>query len=452
MFDWDDQELANIIWGEEGKSEDHIVPYSNEAYDKSRGPCGEDAKVSDKEDANVKLTNKTFSITESQEGSSTHSERLAADRFCTPTNLSGSNLDLQHIDEKGQEDNGSQFFDAQAEDREESNFVDYGWANVGSFDDLDKILCNRDLTLWSSTKDDVTGCPEKSELLSTDSPVLRLGELKSDCQHDETKHSLMKEEKLKQKFSQSALDEMEIFKPALRCQTMTCGRSEARRPHFIIPHSPTSAYNMIRNQHSPGTGFPHQQVSSASSYVSDKSQGPPSIPLRMTPQEKIEKLRRRQQMRALLAIRKQKQEFARAGNIEIDENLSDSDTRPVMMDKSTLADTILQQLENVIGGLGNEMRLCIRDSLFRLAQSALQRHCDGERVGTNRSGDDPTAITEERLSTAKSSASTSDGETKTNPLDRAVAHLLFHTPPELSGEPLQRPSSAKFPLKLSKAD
>ena len=56
-------------------------------------------------------------------------------------------------------------------------------------------------------------------------------------------------------------------------------------------------------------------------------------------------------MRELLAIRKQKQEFARAGYIEIDENLSDSDTRPVMMDKSTLADTILQQLENVIEGV-----------------------------------------------------------------------------------------------------
>ena len=58
------------------------MPYPNEAYDKSRG---EDAKVSDKEDANVKLTNKTLSITESQQASS------------TPTNFSGSNLDLQHI-------------------------------------------------------------------------------------------------------------------------------------------------------------------------------------------------------------------------------------------------------------------------------------------------------------------------------------------------------------------
>lgn len=73
------------------------MPYPNEACDKSRGPCGEDTKVSDKEDANVKLTNKTVSITDSQQGSSTHNETLATDRFCTPTNFSGSNLDLQHI-------------------------------------------------------------------------------------------------------------------------------------------------------------------------------------------------------------------------------------------------------------------------------------------------------------------------------------------------------------------
>nr|GEW98105.1 RNA-directed DNA polymerase, eukaryota, reverse transcriptase zinc-binding domain protein [Tanacetum cinerariifolium] len=376
MFDWDDQELANIIWDEEGKSEDHIVPYLNETYEKSRGPCGEDTKVSDKEDANVKLTKKTVSITDSQEGSSTHNERLATDRFCTLTNLSRSNLDLQHIDEKGQEHNGSQFFDAQVEDREESNFVDYGWANVGNFEDLDKILSNHDLPLWSSTKSYVTGCPDKSDLLSTDSPISRLEELKSE--HDGTIHGFMNEDELKQK---SASDEMEISKRAQTdehrktriYQKTTCGKSEARRPHFINLHSPTP----------------------------DKSQGPPSRPLSMTPQEKIEKLRRRQQMRALLAIRKQKQEFARSSNIEIDENLADSDTRPVMMDKSTLADTLLHQLENVIARLGVEIRLCIRDSLFRLAESALQRHCEGDIVSANRSRDDPTAITEERLYTTK---------------------------------------------------
>ncbi|GJW12006.1 protein LNK2 isoform X3, partial [Tanacetum coccineum] len=450
--------LANIIWDEEGKSEDHIVPYPNEAYEISRGPCGEDTKVSDKEDANVKLTKKTVSITDSQEGSSTHNERLATDRFCTLTNLSRSNLDLQHIDEKGQEDNGSQFFDAQVEDREESNFVDYGWANVGNFEDLDKILSNHDLPLWSSTKSYVTGCPAKTDLLSTDSPISRLEELKSE--HDETIHGFMNEEELKQK---SASDEMEIGKWYQGSPTTKRLWDEVivlRQPTFKgfqeLLHAIKLAvriilgYNMMRNQHSAGTGFPHQQVSSASSYVSDKSQGPPSRPLSMTPQEKIEKLRRRQQMRALLAIRKQKQEFARAGNIEIDENLTDSDTRPVMMDKSTLADTLLHQLENVIARLGVEIRLCIRDSLFRLAESALQRHCEGDIVSANRSRDDPTAITEERLYTTKSSARTPDGETKTNPLDRAVAHLLFHTPPELSGELLQQSSSAKFPLKLSK--
>ncbi|KAM1702637.1 hypothetical protein ACFX1X_028224 [Malus domestica] len=32
MFDWNDEELANIIWGAADKSDDHIVPY-NEASD-----------------------------------------------------------------------------------------------------------------------------------------------------------------------------------------------------------------------------------------------------------------------------------------------------------------------------------------------------------------------------------------------------------------------------------
>nr|GEW79258.1 protein LNK2 isoform X2 [Tanacetum cinerariifolium] len=71
--------------------------------------------------------------------SATRNERVVAARFCAPNNLSRSNLDMQHIDEKGQEDN-SQLLDAQADDRKESDFVGYSWANVGSFDDLDKIL------------------------------------------------------------------------------------------------------------------------------------------------------------------------------------------------------------------------------------------------------------------------------------------------------------------------
>ncbi|GJY94613.1 synaptobrevin, longin-like domain protein [Tanacetum coccineum] len=188
---------------------------------------------------------------------------------------------------------------------------------------------NHDLPLWSSTKSYVTGCPAKTDLLSTDSPISRLEELKSE--HDETIHGFMNEEvKLG---NNKPSDELEIGKVTV--------------PDF------NALYHFETH-------------------------------------------------------------------------------------------------EEWLFQLGVEIRLCIRDSLFRLAESALQRHCEGDIVSANKSRDDPTAITEERLYTSKSSARTPDGETKTNPLDRAVAHLLFHTPPELSGELLQQSSSAKFPLKLSK--
>lgn len=43
----------------------------------------------------------------------------------------------------------------------------------------------------------------------------------------------------------------------------------------------------------------------------------------------------------------------------------------------------------------------------------------------------------------------SEAETETNPIDRAVAHLLFHRPLELSGkhtETPESPASVKFPF------
>ncbi|CAI9265566.1 unnamed protein product [Lactuca saligna] len=199
--------------------------------------------------------------------------------------------------------------------------------------------------------------------------------------------------------------------------------------HIKIPSS------MARNQETEYKKSPcgynnimgNQQFQSGSSSL--------MMPLSMmTPQEKIEKLRRRQQMRALLAICKQQQEFRQNSSItscsnesQIDENLS-----TLVMNTSSLEDAILHQLENVVSTLGIQIRLCIRDSLFRLAQNALQRKyviSSNEQV--------PNVVTQERLGETKSSARKTDGETKTNPIDRIVAQLLFHRPPELSGEHLQ---------------
>lgn len=100
---------------------------------------------------------------------------------------------------------------------------------------------------------------------------------------------------------------------------------------------------------------------------------PPIKSLTMTPQEKIEKLRRRQQMRAMLAIQKQQQQFGNqvssteysvmeGENFEAEENLStlpyldpsspleqdDSNTLCMAPDECSVQDSILYQLQDII--------------------------------------------------------------------------------------------------------
>nr|XP_043610044.1 protein LNK2 isoform X2 [Erigeron canadensis] len=492
MFDWEDQELANIVWGETGENEGHIVP-----------PYEEGNEVFEEKAAIVKLTEKsTLSVTDSHEESYTHNGKASANGFVSLPNLSPSNatkLNLEHTDDKAQVDSSFQNLDSQSVDRDGSDFVDYGWANVGSFDDLDRILSNNNLVLWASSSDEVLGCSGKSELLSIESPSSRLGVSKGDCQHVGTE-SLVNEEKKMDKSASDTIrrnppfvypngainvslpNEMAVSKHAtmsaqikpIRCQGQpptSCdpwfslhnqGKEFDRQHRQLIRSSSSKTtlqenslpfppdYNMMGNQHTAVLTLSHQQASSSSSYLLDKVPNIPLTPLSMTPQEKIEKLRRRQKMWAFLAIRKQQQKFSheesqmqftRAGNVEIDESLgtcmsldvsspleqSDSDTRTVMLDKSTLEDNILHQLQNVIATLGIDIRLCIRDSLFRLAGSAFQRKNYGDTVTASRINTDESI---EEGSSSKSLTKMHDGETKTNPIDRAVAQLLFHTPPE----------------------
>ncbi|XP_076960573.1 protein LNK2-like isoform X2 [Bidens hawaiensis] len=440
MFNWEDEEITNIIWGEESENKDHIVTYSAETY----------GKQPNKEAANVKLIQNTTvsdNITVSGRENNTKygsDGRVSSDEFGSLLGLSSSKaakVDHEHTDEKAQVDNGSQIVDNQAVDRVRSNFVDYGWANVGSFDDLDRMLSNHDLELWPSNKD-VIGCSENLEMLSMNSQSINLAD------YFETKSGVIKDEKQTNDRSgrktqkQTMKNEVGQFRQHSKISCLSNQETESFGYTQFINACPSPRdYSM----HSATT---REQVS----YLSDRS-----TPLIMTTQEKIEKLRRRQQMRALLAIRKKQQEishqddisnleieshhvqFARTSGVEVDQSVSsqsDSVGRHVLMDKIALADTVVQQFQNVIAGLSIQMRVCIRDSLFRLAQGALRRKNDGT---TNKRSNDGTSVVLEGLSSTKSSTRTPDVETKTNPIDRVVARLLFHTPPR---ELVQSPSEA----------
>ncbi|XP_020089760.1 protein LNK1-like isoform X3 [Ananas comosus] len=82
---------------------------------------------------------------------------------------------------------------------------------------------------------------------------------------------------------------------------------------------------------------------------------------------------------------------------------------------------ILQQLQGVMDQLNVRMKECIRDSLYRLARSAEQRHS----FLTNNSSKGGTGRVLESQDLNRCVASTSV-EIETNPIDRSIANLLFH--------------------------
>ncbi|RRT52283.1 hypothetical protein BHE74_00050024 [Ensete ventricosum] len=96
----------------------------------------------------------------------------------------------------------------------------------------------------------------------------------------------------------------------------------------------------------------------------------------------------------------------------------------VVSDDVSVKAISFHQLQDVIGQLNLRTKLCIRDSLYRLARSAEQRHSFAaanhehlERARVNGTG-------KSRKITAYM-----DVETDTNPIDRSVAHLLFQRLP-----------------------
>ncbi|XP_049388543.1 protein LNK1 isoform X1 [Solanum stenotomum] len=101
------------------------------------------------------------------------------------------------------------------------------------------------------------------------------------------------------------------------------------------------------------------------------------------------------------------------------------------------------QLQRVMEQLDIQTKLCIRDSLYRLARSAEQRH---RHANLNIvSGDD--GGTSGPLVTEGTNKCTGyvDIETDTNPIDRSIAHLLFHRPSDSAVTPARDSSTLKSP-------
>ncbi|KAL0422372.1 UNVERIFIED_CONTAM: protein LNK1 [Sesamum latifolium] len=106
-------------------------------------------------------------------------------------------------------------------------------------------------------------------------------------------------------------------------------------------------------------------------------------------------------------------------------NIQESSTMSPGVNDVSLEAASFRQLQLVMEQLDLRTKLCIRDSLYRLARSAEQRHNHAKFNGG--CGDERDAS---GAFLAEGTNHFMDMETDTNPIDRSIAHLLFHRPSE----------------------
>lgn len=99
------------------------------------------------------------------------------------------------------------------------------------------------------------------------------------------------------------------------------------------------------------------------------------------------------------------------------------------LDEISLEAASFRHLQLVMEQLDLRTKLCIRDSLYRLARSAEQRHNQANLKGSY-CGDDRDARGVPLAEGTNKCSGFMDMETGTNPIDRSIAHLLFHRPSE----------------------
>lgn len=116
-------------------------------------------------------------------------------------------------------------------------------------------------------------------------------------------------------------------------------------------------------------------------------------------------------------------------------NLQESSCLSSGLDEVSLEASSFRQLQNVMEKLDIKTKLCIRDSLYRLARSAEQKHkCTDRRSGIRFDKDGSEALAPDETDKGNGLM---DMEADTNPIDRSIAHLLFHRP-SYSSKPLMK--------------
>uniref|UniRef100_A0A0D9Y950 Protein LNK2 n=1 Tax=Oryza glumipatula TaxID=40148 RepID=A0A0D9Y950_9ORYZ len=425
---------------------------------------------------------------------------------------------------------------------EKSNsFLDCDWGNIGDFDDFDRLFSNGDSIFGNemvadgsnflSASSDLVDTtvqsipfphvPLNKQLSSDHGSSLLINETSGGTTEQESKGDVQKksvrsrrrtEERGKSKMSNSTSgfsQNQGQHRPASSHSLAKAPAQPLQTPQYLLLHDNKNMGQLQQaNQFIfPGYGYPsyqfpgiplmsniqaesHQTKPSTTNYrtsidspkqssSAEKSQDIPSRPLMMTPQEKIEKLRRRQQMQALIAIQQQQQQFGQDGSgsdtmvpqayspksknpdslgssVVIDDNANkvfsleliptgheEIQKSSGIPDDPFIEEKIYYQLQDALAKLDTRTRRCIRDSLLRLAHSVSERQITSDRSSANKSNKDDDEVSED---TSKRRSPASEAETNTNPIDRIVAHLLFHKPCSKVSTPAKEEIKSSTPL------
>ncbi|XP_076959655.1 protein LNK1-like isoform X2 [Bidens hawaiensis] len=378
------------------------------------------------------------------------------------------------------------FSDNNCEDKESGELLYYNWSDIGNFEDVDKMLRSCDSSLGWFTSDQIEGTeealkmdykfqfPEPSGLkniLHTNHDSPESNNHRSSCiseskdnlnfkdqinmQKKQSKHNNQTEGNAKGSFYQishprsndsrlssnnKSDQNWQQFDYFGHIQGNTCYLP----PDYL--HQTTSV-PMLSDIKSEQKGLKSHSPM-GSSYASNQSSGEPSIDERkrlqgfqpltvasprqmdMVFQSSKDVLVSDEKQRNLLIKEHGTQRGIDGDQKQVDIgllNVSESSSVSSELNEISLEATSFRQLKQAMEQLDLRTKLCIRDSLYRLARSAEQRHNNNPSLG---SGATEANDLGGPLMSERNNNGFIDMETDTNPIDRSVAHLLFHRPSE----------------------
>ncbi|KAK9073946.1 hypothetical protein SSX86_006540 [Deinandra increscens subsp. villosa] len=462
MTDLSIYELEDIIWDDFEHSGDHIVPHSTEDHfseDKCEGnntckkprlevtpPQSNKAHASGsvcqfKEERESMTLNKETDIIEKDSWSHIPDETMlsaqSGDTKLSQYSFKSSNINsgselctdeemLKLKDMSAAVDRNSyndlNLLSNDGDDKELSDLLYFGWPDIGNFEDMDRILSNcnssfglgntgnEDELVWLRSEDPGGGYEEALKM-DLKFPCSEASALTNVSQDHEPRES---DNKASRFVSESKVD---LYLKDQKEQSRQQNQTEGMKASCWL-----KTYGLKSND---------IQISS-----SDKSDKP-----------------------IMLIGNWQQNKYSGHDSVgymkssasgELDSlNVPEGSSISSELDEISPEATAFRQLQQVMLQLDVRTKLCIRDSLYRLARSAEQRHSyAGVSDSTANHG-----VTSGPLMTEGTSKYTGlmDMETDTNPIDRTIAHLLFHRPSDSSNIPTPSPLKLNTKVRNDKA-